>query len=252
MQPTLLTQYFERIGARLKVADNRRLRKPYDIDIRQDAKGEHFALSLGAARPDFQILQANRAARHLLLYAVTDAGRERFLCGHDERHWFVASIASPVSTITDAKRSLLPSTLRDLGLTADQLARRHTDAFKRQGEWFFIPSDKDLSRYPIHRSEPLQRGARNKPHLVSELIRFGGTQVVLCNGKEYSPEEWDVAVKADRMIAHGRNVRRAVKDAEVYVRGRVRHADHATLVLKSWHRVYMNLEVLSENMSFYD
>lgn len=33
-----------------------------------------------------------------------------------------------------------------------------------------------------------------------------------------------------------------VRDAAVYVRGRVRYADHKTVVLWCWHRVPMNTE----------
>ena len=34
----------------------------------------------------------------------------------------------------------------------------------------------------------------------------------------------------------------------VYVRGRVRHADHATITLHGWHRVLMNTEGQSKAM----
>ena len=151
-----------------------------------------------------------------------------------------------------ARRSLLPRELRGAGLNLDQLVRRHNDVYKRQGEWFFVATDKDLSAYPIHLSEPLQRGTgRGKPHLVAELIRFGGDDVVLAGATEYRAAEWDRLVQATPSLGHQRH-RRATKNAEVYVRGAVRHADHATLVLPTWHRVYLNGEVLSGNMSFYD
>ena len=41
----------------------------------------------------------------------------------------------------------------------------------------------------------------------------------------------------------------------VYVRGRVRHADHATIILHDWHRVVMNTEGQSKamrNVAFLD
>lgn len=41
----------------------------------------------------------------------------------------------------------------------------------------------------------------------------------------------------------------------VYVRGRVRHADHATITLSGWHRVVMNTEGQSRamrNVAFLD
>ena len=33
-----------------------------------------------------------------------------------------------------------------------------------------------------------------------------------------------------------------VRDAEVYAKGAIRHPDHATVVLRGWHRVLMNTE----------
>ena len=41
----------------------------------------------------------------------------------------------------------------------------------------------------------------------------------------------------------------------VYVRGRVRHADHRTIVLNDWHSVLMNTEVQAKamrNLAFLD
>ena len=49
-----------------------------------------------------------RPAGILLLYAAAERAAERLLCGHDERHWFVAAIADRVTTVRDAKTSLLP------------------------------------------------------------------------------------------------------------------------------------------------
>lgn len=33
-----------------------------------------------------------------------------------------------------------------------------------------------------------------------------------------------------------------MEGADLYVRGKITHADHATLVLDGWHKVLMNLE----------
>jgi hypothetical protein len=45
------------------------------------------------------------------------------------------------------------------------------------------------------------------------------------------------------------------RDAFVYVRGRIRHPDHRTVVLHGWHRVVMNTESQSKamrNVAFLD
>ena len=44
----------------------------------------------------------------------------------------------------------------------------------------------------------------------------------------------------------------AVRNPEVFVRGHVRHADHATIVLHGWHRVHLNSEFTTGNVTFYD
>ncbi|MGA7496337.1 MAG: hypothetical protein WBX00_06360 [Isosphaeraceae bacterium] len=46
-----------------------------------------------------------------------------------------------------------------------------------------------------------------------------------------------------------------LRNAGVYVRGRVRHADHKTIVLHGWHRVLMNTEGEAQarrNVAFLD
>lgn len=269
-----VVKQFDRIGARLIVSQavdpTRRMARaanglalagrPYDLDVRRDRRhGEHYLLRVSpAAGAEFRVLQANTPARHLLLHALSaaDTRGERFLCGHDERHWFVAGIPAAVTTVTDARRALLPRELQDATFTADELSRRHGKKFKRQGEWFFVPATVDQLREigdrPILHGEKLQRGTRaSKPHVVSELVRFGGQQVVLFGGKEYTPAAWDKFVADGGGRVSGRADRR-VKDAMVFVRGSVRHSDHATLILPDWYRVFMNGEAFSVNMSFYD
>jgi hypothetical protein len=41
--------------------------------------------------------------------------------------------------------------------------------------------------------------------------------------------------------------RSMTRDAEVYVRGEVRHRDHKTIDLDGWHRVYMHRERLARH-----
>src|SRR5262245_42722670 len=113
-----LSKHFAAMGGRVKFrpfAPPRRWRReapPRDgfaIDIRRDREGEYFDFAVGTNPPEFQVLQVVPQGRHLLLRAE---GGRRFLCGHDERHWFVAAIGGRVSTVRDAKRSLVPEALR--------------------------------------------------------------------------------------------------------------------------------------------
>jgi len=248
MDATHLVKHFGAIGARLVVCHRHSLVRLFRLDVGRDRHGEYFDLVVSPAAPSFHVLNAERADKHLLLHG----GAQRFLCGHDERHWFVAAIAERVSTVRAAKASLLPPTLRDraLGLGTKTAFRRHNEVFKRQGEWFFAPTSPDLSGHTIHRHEPLQRNARSKPHDCEELIRFGGELVHLVGGVEYSDAEYRAAMR-DAAFRQRRHETR-VKNPEVYVRGAVRHPDHATLLLRDWHQVFLNGEIVSGNVNFYD
>ena len=244
-----LVKSFDTIGAALVVQPHRGSRA-YDLDVQHTAKhGEHFRLALRADAPAMHVLHTDRPGRHLVLHMAGDAGGERFLCGHDERHWFAAAISKRVTTVLDAKRALLPEALADAPPAL--IHRRHNARFQRQGEWFFVPTDRDLRDQPIYRNEPIVRRRGGKPHRCAELVRFGGEPVVLYRGTEYSEGAWAAFVVTQDGKLYGR-VERVVKNPEVYVRGAVRHPDHATLVLSGWHRLHGNLEAFSTNLSFYD
>lgn len=250
-----LPRYFEDIGARLVVHTIGPVRSgSYEMNIASDKFGEHFRLGVTATPPDFQVLQIRKDERHLLLYAG-GTRKERLLCGHDERHWFVAAVGEPVSTVMAARRALLPRQLRQQGLTNTTLTSRRNDVFKRQGEWFFVPVAEArlraaIATSQIHRREPIQRG-RSKPHLCDELVRFGGSAVVLYRGREYSRQEW-ADVQLDPGFRVRGRVEHRVKDMSVYVRGGIKHPDHATIVLHDWHQVLLNGEIVSSNVTFYD
>lgn len=239
--------------------------RPYELDIiNEGTRHESFRLRVRPDAPDFRILQARRDERHLLLYAAgdrrgTNVGAERLLCGHDERHWFVAAVAEPVSTVMAARRALLPPDLRHKGLNKTTLTSRHNDVFVRQGEWFFVPVTDAmklsyLNTLPVHSWEPIQRGVRAKAHRCEFLVREGGTSVVLYMGKEYASEAEVIAENEAR--GRGKQlvgrVERRTKDMKVYVRGKVSHPDHATIVLDGWHMVLLNGEIVSSSVTFYD
>src|SRR5580700_2072505 len=146
----LLTK-FTRIGARLKVADQPSNRRrvasgAITLDVREDREGEFFeVIKSPAADPEVAVLDVQPADRHLLLLVREGADKRKFLCGHDERHWFVAAIpeSAPVGTVRQAKEALKPAEVRTAearqGLRANARNRRKNAAFIRQGEWFFLP-----------------------------------------------------------------------------------------------------------------
>ncbi len=114
MNTNLLNSKFARIGARLKVADHpsRRSRTSgvISLDVQTDRKGEFFAI-VRQPGAEVAVLDVQPADRHLLLLVREGRDKSKFLCGYDERHWFVAGIpeAAPVGTVRQAKEALKPA-----------------------------------------------------------------------------------------------------------------------------------------------
>lgn len=249
MDPELLGKHFRAIGAKVKFRPNdpgtpKRPGPPptsFSIDIRRDARGEYFDIARGGTAPDLEVLQVRPHERHLLLYSRDG---QRFLCGHDERHWFVAAVPRAVSTVAAAKQALLPPAVWEQvkDLPPGEVDNRRNAVFRRQGEWFFLPTTRDIPPALILRHEPLQRTARSKPHVCQELYREGGEVVYLVRGKEYSEREYAREKQRDPGFDRGL-ARRMVRNPNVYARGYVRHEDHATIRLTGWHRVFINAEL---------
>lgn len=256
----LLTK-FARIGARLKVADGQagraRVLGPIALDIRTDRDGEFFEVARGeGVDPDVAVLDVQPADRHLLLLVRDGAEKQKFLCGHDERHWFVAAVpeSAPVGTVRQAKEALKPPEVQvaqgRAGLRAAARERRKNAAYRRQGEWFFLPvADFQPDERLVLRDEPLSRGNGGKPHWVDFCYRTGGEAVRVCprhpNGVSEAEYQRIVAANPRARSWPWRSMRR---NPGVYVRGRVQHADHRTIVLHGWHRVLMNTETQSRAM----
>ena len=268
METQLLDHKFARIGARLKIAGRpTRRNRPAEavsLDVQTDGKGEFFEITLPpAAGAELDVLDVRPADRHLLLLVREGAEKSKYLCGHDERHWFVAALPdkAPVGTVRQAKESLKPPEVRAAQVRARVAAagrdRRKNAAYVRQGEWFFVPAPEFVADEAlVLRNEPLRRGNGGKPHWVEFCCRVGGETVYVCarhpNG---------VTEATYRRIL-GKNPRaknwpwsQMLRNPGVFARGRVRHADHKTVLLRGWHRVAMNTEGLSKamrNVAFLD
>lgn len=265
MDTQLLERKFARLGARLKFTDRRPNRwnsgtpvAPVSLDIRSDRHGEFFEM---LRRPDrsaeVDVLDVRERDRHLLLLVRDeDDAKSKFLCGHDERHWFVEAIpeSAPVGTVNQAKTALKPREVRlaeaAVGLDLRHRDRRKNAAFRRQGEWFFLPTpDLVVDARRIVTNEPISRGNGGKPHRVDECFRSGGETVYVCPQfpQGVTEIEYRRLIRRDPKLL-GRNWRIMLRNAGVYVRGRVRHADHATIFLTDWHRVVMNTETQARAM----
>jgi hypothetical protein len=261
---------FAAMGARIKVRKiasrwrqgDRTWVSPADfaVDIRRDGNGEFFELRVPthlSETLDVSVTQAEPKQRHLLLFVRKQGEKpqlDRFLCGHDEREWFVAAVPGGASSVRQAMDALQPKDVRD-ALTRNHVSSRKryarkNRAFRRQGEWFFVPEPSfAVNEKLILRNEPLRRGS-GKPHLVEEIFRSGAEMVHVCdrypNG--IPPDEYRAIIQRNPNAIRWR-WRVMQRNPGVYARGTVRHSDHATITLPFWHRVMMNTETQSRTMA---
>jgi hypothetical protein len=230
------------------------------VDIQSDVRGQFFELRVPTHLRDFMeisVPQTESKQRHLLLFVRNTADQpqlDRFLCGHDEREWFVAAVPGGASSVRQAMDALQPRQVRAALAHSHVSSRkryaRKNRAFRRQGEWFFVPAPLFRANEKlIWRNEPLRRGA-GKPHLVEELYRTGGETVYVCGKHPNGISEREYHRLLSRQPEAGRwGWRMMRRNPLVYARGAVRHSDHDTITLPFWHRVLMNTETESRAMA---
>ena len=260
MDTDLLHEKFCRMGARVKVHQGPVQRVA--IDVKHDRRGEFFDVSV---RDGVMVnaIDVRPKQRHLLL-AVHDedalglpkAGGQRFLCGHDERAWFVAAVPEgrPASNVDMAMDALKPRIARaaeaQTALRFEKRHRRRNQAWVRQGEWFFVPVDGlRFADSQIRRNEPLARSG-GKPHMAEFCVRAGGERVFL-HSRSRAVISWATYQRLlKNRPAEAKLYTEQRQNMQVLVRGRISHADHKTIVLNDWHQVAMNTESESRAMRF--
>lgn len=273
-----ITKPFEAMGAKVEVKDRPRVNEvslslwgrrggftqpnaAVRINILKDHRGREYFDIQRRIGTRLDVLDVRPKDRHLLLLAKSDDGtKSRFLCGHDERSWFVAAIpeeARGVTGVQSAKEALKPpEVIRAQVAKAVPMRKRQqrrNEAYIRQGEWFFIPVNRpDIRDVQTLQNEPIRRGS-GKPHMCQQLYREGGTTVHVrsdypngLTNAEY--QKLDEKVKADKRHGGLGAWRLMQRDAAVYVRGRISHPDHKTIDLQGWHQVVMNTETKARAM----
>lgn len=271
---TAVIDAFERMGARAQTAvfsfratgggrnwngrprESRSSAEPVQVNVLRDGLGEYFDI---LRRHDVRLSVSDVVPkdRHLVLRATEprsdSSTASAFLCGHDERAWFVAAVPEQARarTVQEAKNALKPKevwdAMKEFGVPMEERDLRQTAAFVRQGEWFFVPSpDMEVDWNEVVYHEPIQRGA-GKPHRCEAMFRREG---VLVHVSEAYPNgltsaEFQALPATERRRCHWEE---RTRDAEVFVRGRIRHRDHATVMLPFWHKVVMNTETQARAM----
>ncbi len=239
-------------------------RRTFIMDVRRTRRqDEIFSLIVRADIQDsleFVTVDVRPDLRHLLLLArapATNPGdrKLKILCGHDERHWFIATIpnARSVSSVRGAMDELKPQVVRASqrahGVKSKDWHHRRNAGYIRQGEWFFIPcpdfSPPDIW-YVLH-NEPIRRSG-GTPHMVETLYRTRGETVYVHakypNG--LTEAEYRELIERDPM-ARKMSWQVMQRNATVYAMGKVRHPDHKTIRLPFWHQVVMSAETRTQN-----
>jgi hypothetical protein len=242
---------FDKMGARIRIRGmttesfRRHGRRPLVIDVLRTEAGEVFDIEK-TQNVDLSVLDLQPRQRHLLLLAENWVGSDRFLCGHDERHWFVAALPNnhDIRMVQEAKASLKPSQVRRKERRRQGKRRRRSDVYIRQGEWFFIPyPHARIERNRIMRNAPLSRGPESTPH-VCELMYLDGEREFECDRfprLAFFESEYRKILKTRRKAKQW-NWRPLPFDPDIYVRGKVTHPDHHPIYLDEWHFVQMNTE----------
>ena len=273
----VIERKFESIGARAKISElDSRHTMPIVINIHQDEDGEFFDLQV-RKEVELLVLDAQKKDRHLLLMARDPKNpKAKFLCGHDERHWFSCAIPerAPASNVFQAKQALKPAELQEIeareGIKKRNAHKRHRKLesgrkIHRQGEFMFIPMPnlkiaENLFPTVILKNEPMRRGRSSNAHMAEFLHRRGGETVYVC-GRYSETRDGLLEKEYKQFIRRNPDAMKASwtimkRNAEVYVRGKITHVQHKTVDLKDvWHKVVLNTEdkaAAAINVAFLD
>lgn len=242
---TGIEKQFIKMGADVKVVKQKR--DDFSVNVADGV----FSILTGD-KIDVQVVDTNVKDRHLVLNIIDKTNKNpkfhsthKFLCGHDERDWFIASV-NRGKNVREAKESLKPQEVikAEANLRGKVKNKRKNKARVRQGEWFFIPQPNlSVDVKLIHKNEPISRGGGSKPHMVEELYRTGGETVYVSN----SYPNGLVESEYKQLLLRNKSAKKSqwtvrVRNAAVYARGAIRHKDHATIYLTEWHQVLMNTE----------
>ncbi len=156
----------------------------------------------------------------------TPGNKRHFLCGLDERQLFIAQLTRGCSTVREAHASLKTTTV--------SVAEGQGIKAVRQGEWFFLEATQaELQEIEVGIKKNRLTVETNVP--IGPFSVVGGVRgtgkVRQFRGNPHTADE--LVVVPNTFSVRGR---------ELFIRGRVRHVDHATVKFSSWVRVIRNSE----------
>ena len=170
----------------------------------------------------------------------TDEAKRHLLIGRDERgHPFATQLTAPAISVKQAHDQLKPEAVqgkrvKGKGKNYKKRGSRQGGKVYRQGEWFFSQVDqatKDLLNSPYW-ANLIERKVSIGPFFSGDNARAFGGRVRQGRGNPHI---------ADELIVYTGGGGRVI-----YVRGRVRHSEHATLKFRTWVRLYRNTEAQAQ------
>ena len=146
MHTEVLERRFAAIGARLNVSRPTDGRAAHRRSHGRAGRVLRRPLRRRRPRGRVEVVDVGRTDRHLLLLVRDGEEKSKFLCGHDERHWFVAGDPRDRprrQRCRDGEGSAAAAACtrrRSSGSGRRTAFRRRNAAYVRQGEWFFVPA----------------------------------------------------------------------------------------------------------------
>ena len=123
MATNSLERRFIAIGARMRIAEL--LAAVREIDVATDRHGEVFELRVaGHLGAEAAVVDVDRDDRALVLLLRDGGEKRKFLCGFDERHWFVAAIPESARGVRDVSRRRTRSSRRPFARPSPVAGRR--------------------------------------------------------------------------------------------------------------------------------
>jgi hypothetical protein len=158
--------------------------------------------------------------------------KRHFVLGHDERQLFVVGV-EPAASVTEALKSLRPPQLR--------LAERRGWKIIRQGDWFFVPV----------RQRWISPEERGIPYYNQQLGGMSARFWSIRTGNPHVAEEQRVVIEdVPRLI--GGTTRKVRAITMIFVRGKIRHAEHSTLDLKGWYQAFQSQGAFQSGIGYID
>jgi hypothetical protein len=159
----------------------------------------------------------------------TPDSKRHLLAGLDERQLFLAQLPRGVSTVREAHAILKTGSVA--------FAESQGVDSVRQGEWFFLEASKE-------ETQAIEDGLRQNLLVMEHNVPIGpftdgavrARRVRQSRGNPHTADE--LVVLPGALPVSGFPIR----TREVFIRGRVRHVDHAAVNFSGWRKVVRNAE----------